>query len=127
MVQVERDLWRWSCPITLLRQGHLEPVSQDSVQVALEYLHEWGSCNLPGQPVPVFDHPHSKKVFSDVHTEPPVFLFLSIASCPVTGCHWKVSDPVWLAQSFLVFISTDKVPPALLFSRLNSPDLSAFP
>lgn len=110
MVQVETDLWRWSCPITLLRQGLLEPVSQDSVQVALEYLHEWRSHNLPGQSVPVFDQPHSKKLFSDVHTEPPVFWFLCIASCPVTGQHWKEPGSVLLAQPFMYLYTVIRSP-----------------
>ena len=32
---------------------------------------------------------HSQKVFPDVQREPPVFQFVPIASCPVTGYHWK--------------------------------------
>ena len=42
MVEVGRDLWnssgRSSGPTPLLKHGHLEPVAQDCVQVASEYL-----------------------------------------------------------------------------------------
>ena len=41
MVEVGRDLWRSSGPNPLLKQGHLEPVAQDHVQMAFEYLQGW--------------------------------------------------------------------------------------
>ena len=41
MVQVGRDLWRLSGLTPLLKQGHLEPVAQDHVQMAFEYLQRW--------------------------------------------------------------------------------------
>jgi len=43
------------------------------------------STNLFWQPVPVFSHPHSKKVFPDVQREHPTFQFVPIVPCPVTG------------------------------------------
>ena len=85
MVEGGRDIWRSSCPTPLLKQGHLDPVAQDRVQIAFEYherLH-----NLSGQPVPVLGHPHSEKVFPDVQEEPPVFQFVPIASGPGTRYH----------------------------------------
>ena len=36
MVEVGRDLWRSSCLIPLLKQGHLEQIAHDHVQMALE-------------------------------------------------------------------------------------------
>ena len=36
MAEVRRHLWRSSGPTPLLRQGHLQPVAQDCVQVAFE-------------------------------------------------------------------------------------------
>jgi len=38
MVEVEMGL---RTPSPLLKQGHLEPVDQDHVQTAFEYLQEW--------------------------------------------------------------------------------------
>lgn len=87
MVEVGRDLWRSSCPALLLKQGHLEPVAQDHVQMAFEYLQGWRLDNFSGQPVPVLGHPYSEKVFPDVQTEPPVFQSVPITSGPVTGHH----------------------------------------
>ena len=36
--EVGRDLWSSSAPSPLLKQGHLEQVDQDRVQMAFEYL-----------------------------------------------------------------------------------------
>ncbi|KAK4823251.1 hypothetical protein QYF61_000218 [Mycteria americana] len=47
----------------LLKQSHLETVAQDPSQTAFEYLQGRRLHKLPGQPVPVLDHPHSKKGF----------------------------------------------------------------
>ena len=66
MVEVGRDLQRSSDPTLLLKQSQLEPVAQDHVQAAFEYLQGWRLHNLPEQPVPVLGHPHSAKVFPDV-------------------------------------------------------------
>jgi len=52
-----------------------------------EYLQGWRLHNLSGQPVPGLGHPHSEETFPDVQMEPPVFQFVPIASCPVTGHH----------------------------------------
>jgi len=72
-VEVGRELWRSSGPTSLLNQGCLEPVAQDHVQVAFEYLQGWTLCNLPGEPVPGLSHFHSEKTFPDVHMAAPVF------------------------------------------------------
>ena len=87
MAEVRRDLWRSSGPTLLLKQGHLELVAQDYIQMAFEYLQQWRLRNLSGQPMTVLCHPHSKNVFSDVQREPPVFQFqfVPIASGPVRG------------------------------------------
>jgi len=34
MVEVERNTWRLSCPFLLLKQGHLDPVAQDRIQIS---------------------------------------------------------------------------------------------
>ena len=83
LVEVGQDLWTSSGPTPLLRQGHLEPVAQDRVQVAFEYLQGGRLHNLSGQPVPVLSHPHSKTVFSEVQREPSVFQFVPVSSGPV--------------------------------------------
>ena len=51
----------WDCWSALLRQGQLEHVAQDWVQLGFEYWED-GDSAASGQPVPVFDHPHSDKV-----------------------------------------------------------------
>jgi len=85
MIEIGRDVWRSSSPANLLKQGHLEPVVQDCVQMASGYLNGWKPHNFPRQPVPMHSHRHRKEVFPDVQRERPVFQPVLIASCPVTG------------------------------------------
>jgi len=94
--------------------GPPRPFVQDCVQVAFEYLQGQRLHNLPGQPVPALCHPHSKKVFPDSQREPPLFQFVPIASCPVTGHHWKEPDSMLFSPPLLVFLYIDKIPPGLL-------------
>lgn len=58
MSKVGRPLWWSSGPTSLLK---LEPVVQDLIQMALEYLQGWRIHNLPGWPVQAPGHSHSKK------------------------------------------------------------------
>jgi len=85
VVEIGRDLWRSSGPACLLRQSHLEPVAHDHVQMAFEYLQGWRLRSCPGQAV--LSHIRNGRVFADVQTEPPVFRFVPVVSCPVTGHH----------------------------------------
>lgn len=61
--------WSWKGPLQvtwshpLLKQGCLEPVFQDSVQMAFEHLQGWGFHSLPGQSVPVLGHSQSFLMF----------------------------------------------------------------
>jgi len=66
MVEVGTGLWRSSGPTPLLKQGRIELVAQEHVQSAFEYRQERRLHNLAGQPVPVFGHPQSDKMFPDV-------------------------------------------------------------
>jgi len=84
MVEVGEDLWRSSAPTPLCKQGHLEPVVQDRVQMAFENLQRWRLHNLFGQPVPLLGHPHSTQAFLDVQSERPVFPSAPMASCPTS-------------------------------------------
>lgn len=44
--------------------------------MAFENLQGWRVYDLPGQPVLVFNQPHSEKVFPDLQREPPMFQFV---------------------------------------------------
>ena len=65
--QIRRDLLWPSSSTSLLKRGQLEPVAQDCIHWNLQEF--WRPYNLSGQLVPVFDHPHSKKMFSCVQME----------------------------------------------------------
>lgn len=45
-----------------LRQGYLEPIAQDYIQMASECLQGWRVQNLPGKSLPVLAHHYSKRV-----------------------------------------------------------------
>jgi len=70
MVEVGRNHLLHLVKNPLLKQGHLDPVAQDHIQVVIEYLQVWKNHNVPEQPEPLLNHPHSKKVFPDVQAEP---------------------------------------------------------
>jgi len=82
VVKAVRDLWRSSCPIPLLKHGHLDPGLLRNMSRCLLNIF-----SLPEQPVQVLGHPHSKKVFPGVQRESPVFQCVHVASGPVTGHH----------------------------------------
>ena len=85
--------------------------------MAFPYLQVWRLHHLSGQSVPVLRHPHSEKVLTNVQSEPPVFQFVPLASCPGTGHHWEEPVSVLLLSSFMYVLY-----PTLsrLFSRLES-------
>lgn len=79
--EVEWDL-RSSRLTTLSRQGQLQLVSQDCVQLCFEYLQGWTHHDLSGQPVPVTIL--TVKVFLTFRGN-----FMCFNSCPLPlSCHW---------------------------------------
>jgi len=75
MVGVGRDLCGSSSPTPLPKQGHVEQVAQDLVQVGFEYLQRRRLHNPSGQPVPVLCHPQTKEVLPHVQMELPMLHF----------------------------------------------------
>lgn len=130
MAESGRDLWRSSCPTTLLKQGHLEPLAQDPVYMAFEDLQGQRLHISSGQPVPVLGHLYNKKkkVFPDVQT---------ISCVPVYAhwflfCHWaplKMACLSSLQPPFRYLNTLIRSPWSPLFSWLDSPNsfsLSSF-
>jgi len=113
------NILRTSLPTHLLKEGHLLQATQDHIQTAFEYLQ--GIHYLTGQPVPLLNHPHSKKVFPDVQRESPAFQLVPIASCSVTANHWKEPGSILFAPSFRYLYTLIRSTLSLLFYRLNSP------
>jgi len=87
MVRVGRDFCGSSSPDLLTKQGHLQQASQDLVQAGLEYLQRRRIHNPSGQPVPVLRQPQREEVLPHVQVDLPMFQFVPIAPCPVTGHH----------------------------------------
>lgn len=71
-----RDLCKSSHP-TLLEQDELKKGVQDFVKWTSEYLQGWRLHNLPGKPIPVFNHPYSK---IDLTFKPNFFQPMSLIS-----------------------------------------------
>lgn len=61
MDDVGSGLCRLSSPLPCSKQHQLQQVSQGHVQSGFEYLYGWRLHNSK-QPVPMFSHPHSKKI-----------------------------------------------------------------
>lgn len=84
--------WRLFAPNPLLKQDHLKAFTQRHVQA------DSPRRNTPQpvqQPVPVFGHPHSEKVFLDVHRKLPMFVCVH--------CLWSSTDSSFpLENSILV-------------------------
>lgn len=74
------------------------------MQCSSEYLHRWRFHNLSVQSLPVFDHLHCGKVFPYAQMEPPIFLFVPIATCSVTRQLWEGSGSFFVIHSHQVFI-----------------------
>lgn len=47
-------------------KGQLEQVAQNCIWLSFEQLHIWRIYKLSGEPIPMFDHPHSEKI-NDFH------------------------------------------------------------
>lgn len=108
MAEIGSDVWRPPCP--LLKQSHLELVSQACVlgKMTLEYLQEWKTPQPLWEAEAYVGPPLSEKMIFYVQRDLPVFLWVSIASCAVTGYHWK--EPILSAPSFHVFVYIGKIP-----------------
>jgi len=115
MVEDGRDFWKSPCPTPQLSQGH-----QEALAWALSRricISPWRETSQPLWAVTLTVN----KVFPDVQTAPHVFQLLPIASCPGTGHQRKEPGSVFFAPSLQTHIHIAKIPPSLLFSRLNSP------
>jgi len=86
MAGARRDLWGPYSPTPLPKQVHLTQVTQDHVQVGVEYLRTKRLHKLPGQPVPVLCQPQSK-VLPRVQLEHPMLHFVPVVPCLVAGQH----------------------------------------
>lgn len=65
----------------LLKERHLQQVTQGCVQLGLEYLQGWKLLSFDEESGLVFDHPNCKKSLPYIHQN---FLNFSLCSCPRT-------------------------------------------
>ena len=63
------------------RQGQIEEVARDHVQLGFEYLQRWTPYHLDGKPVPLFDHADSKSFL--LHSEEREQNLLCFSLCPL--------------------------------------------
>lgn len=115
MIEVGRELWRSSCPIPLLKQGHLESAVYDHIQVPFDYLQSGDSTTSLDN---LFQCSANLTVTKCLMA-PRVFHFVLIDSSPITVHHWEDLVSVFFACSFQVFTYIGKIALSLLFSRLN--------
>ena len=70
---------------------------------------------------------HSKKVLFYCKMKFPVFQFVPIASCPVTGHHWEESDSVFFSPPIRCLYTCIRPPWAFFAPCWTVPALSASP
>lgn len=63
-IQSQKALLKITEPKPAAGAGSLQHVTQQGIQMGLEYLHKRRLHHLPGQAVPALLHPHSKEVMS---------------------------------------------------------------
>jgi len=65
-------------PCNEQRHLPLDQVAQSPVQPDLACFHRWGIYHLCGQPVPVFHHPHHKKILPYIQSKSTLLYFKTI-------------------------------------------------
>jgi len=82
-----------------------------SKQMFLEHLHGQWLHHLPGQPIPVPDHPFREVVFPNVQPESPLVQLEAIPSSPITSHTREEADPQLTTTSLQVVIESNNVSP----------------
>ena len=126
-VEAGRDLWRSSYPIPLLREGHLEQVAQDRVQMAFKYLQGWRFHNFSGQPVLVLGHPCSKKLFSGFPARANVYISQNHRMVGVGRDLWRSCSPTLLFKAGSARTGCTGVYIYTLNVLINSLDINRIP
>lgn len=111
MAEVVRDLLRSFYP-AYSKQGHLELIDHDCVQLAFACLQGWELHSLSGQSAWAFDHPHSQTLFPSCSSR--VFCISVCSWCPFSF-HWSLLRKAYLHllySTHLVFIPVVKLPHA---------------
>lgn len=106
VVEVGRDLCRSSSPTPLIKQSHLQHIVQDPIQAIFGIFRDGDATTSPGNQL---CHSHCKEVFPSIQMEFPVFHFVPVASCGLSGHHRKEPDSILLTPSLKVFVYTDKI------------------
>lgn len=75
----------------------------------VEHFQQRKLHSLSEQPVAVLSQPYTKEVFTHTQMELPVFLFVPIAPCQVTGHHWEKSGLILLTATLRVFVCVSKI------------------
>lgn len=118
-------LWTSSSPTSLLKAESGRAGCSRLCSVAFEYLHGWWLHSIPGQPVPVFSHPHNIKVFYMFEQN-----FLYFYSCPsyLGTTEKSLVPPSWLSPTPVRYLyqtlEQEKVlvfpkPDLLLWARIH--------
>jgi len=110
------------------KQGQLQQVAQGFVTSWVLNLSKNGhsTCFL-GNPFQCLTSLTVKKFIWGFLIEFPVFVFVPISSCHITGHRWEESGSIFLTSPHERFTPIDKIPLRFLFSRLKDPSSLSFP
>lgn len=104
-VGVGKDLGRSFKPTSLLWQ-----VVQHQVQVGFKNFQRDKTSQPLWAAYSSVQAPSKKETFLYIWIEAPMFQFVCIIPCPVTGQHWRESGPRFLTATLKTFVHIAKVP-----------------
>ena len=70
----------------------LNRVPEHHIQMVFRCHQGWWFNHLPGEPIPVLNHPFSKEVFPDIQPKLSLVQLKAISPCPVTCHQWEESE-----------------------------------
>jgi len=108
MVEAGKDRLNSFNPNSCFKQGHLDHIAQDHIQVGFEYLQERWVHSLSRHLVPVLCNSQSKG-FSHVQMELCVFQFEAVISYPAARHHRKQPGLIVLIPSLKIFLHINKI------------------
>lgn len=112
IVEIGRNLWRSSSPIPFTEQVKLGQVAQHSIPLDFEYHRDGGSAASLSNTLQCW----TTLIGERVQQEFPVFMFVPIVSCSVSGHCWNV----FFIPLHQEFIHTDQMIHPLRTSLLQA-------
>ena len=87
----------------------LNHVLEHHIQTVFKHIQGWWLNPLPGEPIPVLNHPFCKEVFLDIQPKPPLVQLEAISPRPVTCHQWEETNSALAVSTFQILEESSKV------------------